>query len=159
MFRHTLLLVLLAGSASAQTLAPAAAPADTALNTAAAPAGRTAADTVRALHRLFAKRRKVGGILTMGAVAADVVAAGASAAAEGRPTSSGGAYGLGVGSFNLGFGGFAFIYGVVAAPVMGVGIQQLIAYGPKREAKIVAQYEANRHLPTKIRRQLRPYLR
>ncbi|UOQ97362.1 hypothetical protein MUN81_19260 [Hymenobacter sp. 5317J-9] len=163
MFRHTLLLALFAASASAQTLPSTSTAADSALTVAPAPAGRTAADTVRALHRLFAKRRKVGNVLTIGAVAADLTAAGVSAAAEERSqrTASTGSsgYGWGPGPFTIGFGGYAVIYGVIAAPVMGVGIQQLIAYGPKREAKIVAQYEANRQLPAKIRRQLRPYLR
>jgi hypothetical protein len=37
---------------------------------------------------------------------------------------------------------------------MGVGIQQLIAYGPKREAKVLAAYEGSHKLPKKITRQL-----
>jgi len=154
MFRHTLLLLLLAGSASAQTapdlaLAPVA----------AAPARYTAADTVRAVHRLFAKRRKLGSILTVGAVGADLALAGVSAAAEDTHKSSGGGYGWSAAGLQFSFGDFAIIYGVIAAPVMGVGIQQLIAYGPKREAKVLNQYNATGMLPAKIKRQLRRQLR
>ena len=155
MLRLTFLLLMFTGSVSAQTADTSATPAANAM----APARHTATDTVRALHRLFAKRRKVGGILTVGAIGAHLAASGVSAAAEGAPQSSGGAYGLGMGSFNFGFGGFAVIYGVVAAPVVGVGIQQLITYSPRREARIIAAYEADGHLSAKHRRQVRKFLR
>jgi hypothetical protein len=162
MFRHPLLLLLLAGSASAQTPASAPILADNALAVAPALARLTAADTVRAIHHLFAKRRRVGGVLTAGAVAADFALAGVSAANENTGHSSGGS-GFGIPGngplLQFGFGGFALIYGIMAAPVMGVGIQQLIAYGPRREAKIVGEYETHRKLPAKIRRQLRKHLR
>lgn len=124
-----------------------------------AAAPRTAADTVQAIHHLFKKHRRIGNALTFGAIAADMTLAGVSAAAEGSPKSSGGGYGWSMGSFNIGFGGFALIYGLVAAPVMGVGIQQLIAYGPKHEAKVLAQYSATGQLPIKFQRQLRKHLR
>ncbi|MBF9236993.1 hypothetical protein I2I05_06255 [Hymenobacter sp. BT683] len=121
----------------------------------------TAADTVQAIRRLFAKRQRVGNILTIGAVGADLALAGVSAAYESKGSQSGGGGGIIGGNrplFELGFGGFALVYGVVAAPVMGVGIQQLIAYGPRREAKVVAAYEANHRLPSKIQHQLRKHL-
>ncbi|HEX8328662.1 MAG TPA: hypothetical protein VF629_14055 [Hymenobacter sp.] len=169
MLRPTLLFVLLAGSASAQTLASitplpesvaATAPAPPAPTQAAPAAIRTAADTVQAIHRLFARRRKAGSIFIVGAVGADLALAGVSSAAESKPQSTGsGGYGWKPGTIHFGFGGFAVIYGVLAAPVMGVGIQQLIAYGPKREAKVVAAYETAGKLPAKIKRQLRGYLR
>jgi len=161
MFRFTFLLLLLAGSVSAQTAASA--PASAQPVQAAPAATRNAADTSQALHHLFAKRRRVGSFLTIGAVAADLTLAGISAANEnnGR-TSGGGSYGSFVGNeplLQFGFGGFAVLYGVLVAPFMGVGIQQLIAYGPKREAKIVAAFETTHRLPAKIGRQLHKHLR
>jgi hypothetical protein len=156
MLHLSLLPLLLAGSASAQpTLTLPVAPGTSQTVAAARP---TAADTVQAIHRLFAKRRRVGSRLTVGALGADLVLAGVSAALESTPKSSGGAYGLGIGAFTIGFGGFAIIYGVVAAPVVGVGIQQLIAYRPRREARILAAYETDHRLPAKIGRQLRKHL-
>ena len=162
MLRSTFLLLLLAGSVSAQTVATA--PASAQPVQVAPAATRTAADTLQALHHLFAKRRRVGSYLTIGAVAADMTLAGISAANEnnGRTSGGGSGYGNFVGNgplLQFGFGGFAVIYGVLAAPVMGVGIQQLIAYGPRREAKIVAAFEATHKLPAKIGRQLRRHLR
>lgn len=157
MFRTVLFLLLATGSVSAQAISTApAAPLTAAV---AAPAPRTSADTVRAIHKLFAKHRRVGGLLTVGAVGTHLALAGISAANEAAPASSGGAYGWGIGSFRIGFGGFALIYGVVAAPIVGVGIQQLIAYSPRREAKVLAAYETNQQLPAKIKRQLRKHLR
>ena len=157
MFRLPFLLLMLAGSVSAQTPATAPATGTTPPAAALAPAPYTTADTVRAIHRLFAKRRKVGNLLTLGAVGADLAAAGISAASEGAPKSSGGAYGWSAGGIHFGFGGFAAIYGIAVAPVMGVGIQQLIAYGPRREAKILARYNATGELPAKIKRQVRKH--
>ncbi|OGX82213.1 hypothetical protein BEN47_18680 [Hymenobacter lapidarius] len=160
MFRFSLLFLLLAGPASAQDSALAtAAPAPPVLT----PIARTASDTVRAIHRLYAKRRRVGDILTIGAAGADLALAAVSAANENKGTSSSGGSGYGNLSgnrplFQLGFGGFAAIYGIVAAPVMGVGIQQLIAYGPRREARTIEAYEATHRLPRKIQRQLRKHL-
>jgi len=159
MFRHPLLLILLAGSASAQTLAPALVSPDSARAVAVLPAHFTAADTIQAIHRIYTKHRRVGSLLTVGALAADLTAAGVSAAAEGAPKSSGGAYGWNPGGISFGFGGYAVIYGILAAPVMGVGIQQLIAFGPKREAKVIARYEATGKLPAKISWRLRKNLR
>lgn len=163
MLRSTLLLLLLAGPVSAQT-ATVATPALVQPAQLAPAAAHTAADTVQALRRLFARHRRVGTILTMGAIAADLTLAGISAANENKGQTSGGGSGYGnfVGNrplLEFGFGGFAVIYGVVAAPVMGVGIQQLIAYGPKRKARIVAAFETTHKLPAKTRRQLRKYLR
>jgi len=161
-FRLTLLFLLLAGPVSAQDSAPATAPPALAPPV-LTPVAKTAADTVRAIHRLYAKRRRVGGILTVGAIGADIALAAVSAANENQGTSSSGGSGYGYFSgsrplFQLGFGGFAAIYGIVAAPVIGVGIQQLIAYGPRREAKTVAAYETTHRLPRKIQRQLRKHL-
>jgi hypothetical protein len=157
MLRHVLFLLLLAGPVSAQSVSTAAASADS--GQATAPARFTAADTVRAIHRIYTKHRRVGGFMTAGALTANIALAGISAAAEGSPKSSGGAYGWSPGGIHFGFGGFAVIYGVIAAPIMGVGIQQLIAFGPKREAKVIARYEATGQLPAKIRWRLRKNLR
>jgi hypothetical protein len=126
-------------------------------------ARHTSADTVQAIHRIYVKHRRVGSFLTVGALAADFALAGVSAANENTGRSSGGS-GFGIPGnngplLNFGFGGFALIYGIVAAPVMGVGIQQLIAFGPRHEAKVIAKYEATGQLPNKISRRLRKNLR
>jgi hypothetical protein len=158
MFRTTCFLLLLATPVAAQApLAPDAQgpPA----------AARTAADTLQAIHRLYARHRHIGAAFTLGALAADLTLAGISSAQERRDerhASGGSGYGNFMGSgplLHFGFGGFAVIYGVVAAPVAGVGIQQLITYGPKREAKVLAQYEETHTLPKRIARKLRRYLR
>ena len=161
MFRTAFFLLLATGTVSAQAIAPAPA---LPLTVSAAPAPRTAADTVQAIHKLFAKRRRVGGWLTAGAVGTHLALAGISAANENKGASNSGSSGFGIPGntgplIQFGFGGFALIYGVVAAPVVGVGIQQLIAYGPRREAKILAAYETTHRLPAKIQHQLRRHLR
>ncbi|GAB3578940.1 hypothetical protein [Hymenobacter daeguensis] len=157
MLRHALFLLLLAGPVSAQSVTATSGSADSVR--AAAPARYTSADTVRAIHRIYTKHRRVGNFLTFGALTANIALAGISAAAEGSPKSSGGGYGWGGGGIQLGFGGYAVIYGIIAAPVMGVGIQQLIAFGPKHEARVIARYEATGQLPAKIRWRLRKNLR
>ncbi|MBO2011924.1 hypothetical protein [Hymenobacter negativus] len=157
MLRHAFFLLLLAGPVSAQSVSPTSVSADSVR--AAAPARFTSADTVRAIHRIYAKHRRIGNIMTIGAIGADLALAGISAAAEGAPKHSNGGYGWGGGGIHFGFEGFAVIYGVIAAPIMGVGIQQLIAFGPKHEAKMIARYEATGQLPNKIRCRLRKNLR
>lgn len=161
MVRHAFFLLVFASSASAQGINSASVLADTAH--AISPQARfTAADTVRAIHRIYAKHRRVGGFIAGGALAADLALAGISAADENSSRTNGGS---GYGSFgsggllHFGFGGFAVIYGIFAAPVMAIGIQQLIAYGPKHEAKVIAEYEASRRLPAKISRRIRKNLR
>jgi hypothetical protein len=157
MLRHAIFLLLLAGPVSAQSVTTTLVSTDAIQ--APAPARFTAADTVRAIHRIYTKHRRIGNIMTIGAVGADLALAGASAAAEGAPNNSSGGYGWGGGGIHFGFGGFAVIYGVIAAPVMGVGIQQLIAFGPKKEAKVIARYKATGQLPAKISSRLRKNLR
>ncbi|WP_375417856.1 hypothetical protein [uncultured Hymenobacter sp.] len=152
--------LLLTGTAAAQT--PAAAPAVAA--PVSAPTPRTAADTVQAIHRLFAKRARVGGFIVLGAIGADLIAAGISAAAEGSSSGSSGGGGYGCigcssgGLLRFSFADYVLVYGVLAAPIMGVGIQQLVAYGPRREARIIAAYQAHHQLPAKVRRRLVKYL-
>ncbi len=158
MLRTASLLLLFAGSAAAQTTdpGPIAGPAI------AAPGPRTAADTVQAIRRLYARHRRIGGIMTAGAVGADVVLAGISAANEnaGYSHGSGGYGGLISGPLlQFGFGGYALFYTVLLTPVLVPGIQQLIAYGPRHEAKVIAEYEANHQLPAKVTRKLGRYLR
>ena len=156
MFRTALLLICLAGTASAQALPGSATPPAATPATLASP---TAADTVQAIHQLFARHRRVGNILVLGAVAADLGAAGISAASEGPTRSSGGGgYGWSPGSFHVGFGGFAAIYGIMLAPVIGVGVEQLIAYGPKHEARVLADYGQNHRLSAKYNRKIRKFL-
>lgn len=157
MLRHAIFLLLLTGSVSAQSVSTATVSADTVLAT--APVRFTAADTVRAIHRIYTKHRRVGGFMTAGALTANIALAGVSAAAEGAPKSSGGAYGWNPGGIHFGFGGYAVIYGIIAAPIMGVGIQQLIAFGPKREARVIAHYQATGQLPKKISWRLHKNLR
>jgi hypothetical protein len=157
MLRHAFFLLLLAGPVSAQSVTTNLASTDAIQ--APGPARFTAADTVKAIHRIYAKHRRIGNVMTIGAIGADLALAGVSAAAEGAPNHSNGGYGWGGGGIHFGFGGFAVIYGVIAAPVVGVGIQQLIAFGPKREAKIIARYEATGQLPAKISCRLRKNLR
>lgn len=154
-----LLLLLLSGPVVAQTTLPTpSAP------TVAPPTARTAADTVKALHRLFQRRRRTGGYLVGGAIAADLVLAGVSAANENKgATSSGGSgYGNWGGDrplIQFGMGGFALLYGMALAPVAGVGIQQLIAYSPRHEAKVIASYERTHQLPARWQRRMRKHLR
>jgi hypothetical protein len=156
-----LFLLLLSGPTMAQTTA--ATPAAT-TPTMAPPAARTAADTVRALHRLFQRRRRTGGYLVSGAVAADLVLAGVSAASENSESkgSGGSGYGNFTGSgplIQFGMGGYALLWGVALAPVAGVGVQQLIAYNARHEAKIIASYERTHQLPARWQRRVRKHLR
>lgn len=155
-----LLLFVFSGPAMAQT-SPAAPAAPTTV--VAPPVPRTATDTVRALHRLFQRRRRTGGYLVGGAIVADLVLAGVSAATENKGATSGG---TGYGNFGsdgpllqFGLGGFALLYGVALAPVAGVGIQQLIAYSPRREARVVARYQRTHELPARYQRRVRRHLR
>lgn len=161
MLRHTIFLLSLAGPVSAQN-AISTAPVAVDTHSAAAPVQHTAADTVQAIHRIYVKHRRVGSILTVGALVTDFALAGISAANENKGASSGGS-GFGIPGnsgplLNFGFGGFAVIYGIVAAPVMGIGIQQLIAFGPRHEARVIARYQATHQLPTKISCRLRKNL-
>ena len=165
MLRSLFFLLVLAGPAAAQ--APLIAPTEptSAPLLPAPPVARTAADTIQAIHRLYLRHRRFGTALTFGAIAADFAMAGISAAQETRDEnrSSGGS---GYGNFggnepllHFGFGGFAIIYGIIAAPVAAVGIQQLITYGPRHEAKVLAQYKEMHTLPKRVSKKLRRYLR
>jgi len=156
------LLCLLSGPVVAQTT-PAIPPAPVAVG--APPTARTAADTVRALHRLFQRRRRTGGYLVSGAIAADLVLAGVSTVSENNEirnsSGGGGGYGNYGGSgplLQFGMGGFALLWGVALAPVAGVGVQQLIAYSPRHEAKVIASYERTHQLPARWQRRVRKHL-
>lgn len=166
MLRPLFFLLLLAGPAAAQ--APLASPdaAAIALPPTTPPTVRSAADTAQAIHRLYARHRHIGAAFTLGALAADLTLAGISSAQEARDERHASGGGGGYGNFgssgpllHFGFGGFAVIYAVVAAPVAAVGVEQLIAYGPKREAKVLAQYKELHTLPKHITRRLHRYLR
>lgn len=160
MLRSFLLLLLLTGSAEAQT--PVAA---TVASTPPPATTRTAADTVRAIHRLYARHRHIGAAFTAGAIAADLTLAGVSATQESRDehhSSGGRGYGSIIGNeplLHFGFGGFAIIYGILLSPVAVVGVEQLIAYGPKKEARVLTQYQETHILPKRVARKLRRYLR
>lgn len=157
------LLLLLSGPVVAQTT-PATP--STPVAVVAPPTARTAADTVRALHRLFQRRRRAGGYLVSGAVAADLVLAGVSTVRENnennRSSGGGGGYGNFGGSgplIQFGMGGYALLWGVALAPVAGVGVQQLIAYNARHEAKVIASYERTHQLPARWQRRVRKHLR
>ncbi|MDO7877439.1 hypothetical protein Q5H93_22045 [Hymenobacter sp. ASUV-10] len=156
------LLCLLSGPVVAQTT-PASLPAPVAVL--APPTARTAADTVKALHQLFKRRRRNGGYLVSGAIAADLVLAGVSTISENnesKGSSGGGGYGNIGGSgplLQFGMGGYALLWGVALAPVAGVGVQQLIAYSPRHEAKVIASYERTHQLPARWQRRVRKHLR
>ncbi|WP_460500164.1 hypothetical protein [Hymenobacter agri] len=163
MLRSFLFLLFLAGPAAAQTpLAPSVAATEL---PATPPASRTAADTARAIHRLYARHRHFGAALTAGAIVTDLTLAGISATEESRDeqkSPGGSGYGNFVGNgplLHFGFGGFALIYGILVAPVAVVGVEQLIAYGPKHEAKVLNQYHDTHTLPKRVARKLRRYLR
>ena len=155
-----LLLFLLSGPVVAQTPAAPVAP----TTTLAPPTARTAADTVKALHRLFQHRRRNGGYLVGGAVAADLILAGVSTARENnenKGSGSGGGYGNFGGNgplIQFGMGGYALLWGVALAPVAGVGVQQLIAYNARHEAKVIASYERTHQLPARWQRRVRKHL-
>jgi hypothetical protein len=154
MLRIILCLLAVAGPVSAQPTAAVSIPASRFV----------AADTVRAIHRLFARHRRTGGIVAASAVGAAVGAAGVLAATEDTNTSSGTSGGGGYGSLSgpalgpFGFGGFLFINTSIILPLIGYGLEQNIAYGTPREARLVATYEATHRLPANIRRKLRRQL-
>ncbi|OON69814.1 hypothetical protein [Hymenobacter sp. CRA2] len=146
--------LFLSGPALAQQL-PAA---DNALPAVTRPS--STADTAQAVHRLFVRHRRLGALLAGGAIAADLTLAGVATASQpDASSSSGGGFGLGGTTFRLGFGQHALVFGVLMAPIAGVGVQQLIAYRPERETQVLADHAAHGTLPARVRRQLRRYLR
>ena len=109
---------------------------------------------------MFARHRRFGIVLTFGAVGADLALAGAAgahnqSAASGAP---GGGYGSLGPALRFSFTDYAILYAIVAAPVMAVGIQQSIAFGPQHEAKVIANFQACHCLPAKVSRRLSKYL-
>jgi hypothetical protein len=166
MLRPLFFLLLLAGPAAAQAPLASRDTAATALPASTPLTVRTATDTVQAIHRLYVRHRHIGAAFTLGALAADLTLAGISSAQEARDERHASGGGGGYGNFggngpllHFGFGGFAVIYAVLAAPVAAVGVQQLIAYGPKHEAKVLAQFKDTHTLPKRVARKLRRYLR
>ncbi|WP_426061064.1 hypothetical protein [Hymenobacter sp. B1770] len=141
----TLLLLLLVQSASGQVAAPVSSTTDTSL---VAAKRLTAADTIRAIHRLFKQRRTVGSVLVVSA--GTLVAIGLSDVVE----SGGNA------AFFTGASAYAFVTVLAAiytAPLYIPGLIIRGQYSKKKEAVLIADYNLKRTIPNKYLRKLKPH--
>jgi hypothetical protein len=137
MFRLLLSLVLLVGFS---TLAPAQSSAS--VQPEAGPVLLTTADTVRALHYLFAQKRRVGGWLVGGSAAGTAVASFAAGATY-------------QGGFLEPDAGFVAIVGILAtSPAWVSGLIKLDRFSRQRERAVLATYERTQQLPPYVRRRL-----
>ncbi|WP_125932557.1 hypothetical protein [Hymenobacter glacialis] len=112
------------------------------------PPARTLADTVAALHRVFANRR-AGGVLTtaLGGITlflTPLVVASADDPSNKKHGSLG-----------------AFVFGAqlglaIATPIMAYGIYQLSRGAKAKEEQVIFQYTQVRTLPRKLAKRLRP---
>jgi hypothetical protein len=117
------------------------------------------ADTVRAVHQLFRKRR-IGGIVWSaigGAAAIQVLAASVSSSNSSGTYSSSGNYSRSSNSSNA--GGTAvgiLVFGGIPA---GIGIGKLSRFSSSHERAIIASYEQGQALPHYVKRRLRKFIR
>ncbi|WP_157780867.1 hypothetical protein [Hymenobacter sedentarius] len=110
----------------------------------------TAADTVKALHRMFTNRRVGGGLLVVLGGIAVVATPLVYVATAGPSTSTYGNLPDAVSGMQLGF--------VLAAPITALGIYQLSRNFKDREAEVIINYTEKHILPPKIKRKLSPNL-
>ncbi len=143
---YLLILLLLVQAVSSQVAAPVSTSVDTSL-VAAKPL--TAADTIRAIQRLFKKHRTVGTVLlvsagTLAAISiSDVVENGGNAA------------------FFTGASAYIFVTVLAAiytAPPYIPGLITRGKYSKKKEAVIIADYNLKRLIPKKYLSKLKPRL-
>jgi Na+/proline symporter len=141
-------LLLLSGSLYGQTLPDSARIRE--LSTVFRASPNTAADTVQALHRLFANQRTGGGLLAGLGGAALLVTPFITVAADDPTTKKHGSLGALVGGVMLGL--------AIAVPLVTIGIVQTSNNSKEEEAQIISQYMTTHTLPKKIKRKLLPAL-
>lgn len=148
MLRLLFLLLLLSGPLCGQTLPDSSR--TSGIPPVYAPPQRTAADTVRALHRLFSNRRTGGALLiALGGITLFVTPL-AFAAADDPSAKKHGSLGAFVGGAQVGF--------VLATPIVALGIYKVSRSSKAKEEQIIYYYTEKHVLPQKIKRKLRPEL-
>jgi hypothetical protein len=141
-----LVFLMLFASASAQTTAIGL---DTTKANSTMARQLTSADTVRALQRLFKKRRIMGGVLV--ATAGTFFAVGVSDVVENG----------GNAAFFTGASAYVFVTLVSAiytAPLYIPGLIIGSKYSRKKEAAVLTQYNTSKTIPDKYKRKLKPGL-
>jgi hypothetical protein len=141
-------LLLLSSSLYGQTLTDSARIRELPPVLGAAP--NTAADTVQALHRLFANQRTGGRLLTgLGGVALFATPY-ITVSADDPTTKKHGSLGALVSGTMLGL--------AIGVPLVTLGLIQTSDNSKRQEAEIISQYTATHTLPKKIKRKLLPTL-
>lgn len=140
-----LLALLAAAPALAQTTPP---PTDAARVTTPTTG---AADTIAALHRLFAARRKLRTVITSGLAVSTALGFALAATPAPIPHSPGFGGGLNISTGNIiGVGTI-----VASVPALGVELLYLHRYSRRREAEAVAAFQTHQ-LTQRLRRRLKP---
>jgi hypothetical protein len=141
-------LLLAVGRAAAQT---PGGPAPAELSAATLAPALAAPDTLAAIQRLFAAKRRRQGYVVGGTAIAAVGTAGL--VASNRPADSGGGNGFGViAPNNLDLA----MAGLVAAPVMLAEALLLGGWEHKYERQVLAAWQQHHQLPRAVKRQLKP---
>ena len=143
--------LLLVGGPGAAQSSPGAAPA--VLPTIAPSLRPAAPDTVTALHRLFAAKRRRQGYIVGGTAGAAVGAAGLVVA--GRPTEPSSSNGGGLGVIAPNNLDLAMV-GIVAVPVVLAEALLLGGWGHKYEQRVIATWQQQHQLPRAVKRRLKP---
>jgi hypothetical protein len=114
-----------------------------------APAARqlTAIDTVQAIHKLFAARRRGGAIMTTSAIGGDLLLAQIFSAADQNSKSY----------VRLDFGFYALFWGAIAAPAAAIGVHKLIDFSARHKAKAIAGFQQHHTLPRYVNRRLKSF--